>query len=218
MTDENSWISQHCHFLPRLITALSVMLINTAFSHCIECCPHFLVIAHQTQARDDINGLMQERRNSIANVLEYVSIAPSPPPPPPPPPPITHTHTHTHTHTLLFPPSVQWNQYDNALSFCFYHWSMYSAYSITLYCTATNRDHIATVKFVIHNHFQYLHWLLKSNWRCPVTQRCSLDMSLILCYSNVSTPSSDYLKMVGMDKYAQLFLDYVIGQLYQYIF
>ena len=89
---------------------LSVMLINTAFSHCNEeCSPYFLVITHQTQARDDIDGLMQERRNSIANALEYVFLAPSHPykechlwvtPPPP----------------LLFP-SMQWNQYDNALFF-----------------------------------------------------------------------------------------------------
>ena len=88
--------------------------------------------------------------------------------------------------------------------FKFYHWSMYWAYSITLYCTATYREyHIGTVKFVIHNHFhdfQYSHWLLKSSWRCPGTQRCSLDMSLTLCYS--SMPFSDYLKMVGMDEYA----------------
>ena len=54
------------------------MLINTAFSHCNEeCSPYFLVITHQTQARDDIDGLMQERRNSIANALEYVFLAPS---------------------------------------------------------------------------------------------------------------------------------------------
>ena len=56
------------------------MLINTAFSHCNEeCSPYFLVITHQTQARDDIDGLMQERRNSIANALEYVFLAPSQP-------------------------------------------------------------------------------------------------------------------------------------------
>ena len=178
------------------------MLTNTAFSHSNEeCSPYFLVITHQTQARDDIDGLMQERCNSIANALEHIfllqvihirSVICAPPP-------------------LLFP-SMQWNQYDNALSyFCLIlslvnHWSMYWAYSITLYCTATYREyHIATVKFVMPNHShhsQYLYWLLKSSWRCPVTQRCSLDMSLILCYS--SMPSSDYLKMVGMDKYATL--------------
>ena len=73
--------------------------------------------------------------------------------------------------------------------FLFYQWSMYWAYNITLYCTATYREyHIGTVKFVIHNHFhhfQYLHRLLKSSLRCPVTQRCSLDMSLILSCSIV---------------------------------
>ena len=116
---------------------------------------------------------------------------------------------------------------------------MYWAYSITLYCTVTNREyhivtvkfvipnhfhhsqylywlltnreyHIVTVKFVIPNHFhhsQYLYWLLKSSWRCPVTQRCFLDMSMILCYS--SMPSSDYLKMVGMNKFATLNVIYL---------
>ena len=77
-----------------------------------------------------------------------------------------------------------------------HHIIVYRDISIVLYCDCQIRD--------IHNQFQYLHWLLKSGWRCPVTQRCSLDMSLILCYSNVSTPGSDYLKMVGMDKYATL--------------
>ena len=58
--------------------SLSVMLINTAFSHSNEeCSPYFLVTTHQTQARDDIDGLIQERRNSIANALEYVFLAPS---------------------------------------------------------------------------------------------------------------------------------------------
>ena len=134
-----------------------------------------------------------------------VSITPPPPPTPPHPPAPP---------PVLFP-SMQWNQYDNALGcfvfLYFYHWSMYWAYSITLYCTVTYREyHIATVKFVIPNHFhhsQYLYWLLKSNWRCSVTQRCSLDMSLILCHS--SMPSSDYLKMVGMDKYATLKMKYI---------
>ena len=52
------------------------MLINTAFSHSKEeCSPYFLVIIHQTQAMDDIDGLMQERRNSTANALEYVFLA-----------------------------------------------------------------------------------------------------------------------------------------------
>ena len=56
------------------------MLIDTAFSHRNEkCSPYFLVITHQTQARGDIDGLMQERRNSIANALEYVFLAPSHP-------------------------------------------------------------------------------------------------------------------------------------------
>ena len=54
------------------------MLTNTAFSHSNEeCSPYFLVITHQTQARDDIDGLMQERRNSIANALWHAFLAPS---------------------------------------------------------------------------------------------------------------------------------------------
>ena len=44
-----------------------------------ECSPYFLVITHQTQARDDIDGLMQERRNSIANALGHVFLAQSNP-------------------------------------------------------------------------------------------------------------------------------------------
>ena len=72
--------------MPTLIPAgseypLSVMLTNTAFSHSNEeCSSYFLVITHQTQARDDIDGLiMQERRNSIANALGHVFLAPSHP-------------------------------------------------------------------------------------------------------------------------------------------
>ena len=66
--------------IPRLIPALSVMLINAAFSLSYEeCPPYFLVITHQTQARDDIDGFMQERRNSIANAVENVFLAPSHP-------------------------------------------------------------------------------------------------------------------------------------------
>ena len=54
--------------------------------------PHISwLLLKQTQARDDIDGLMQERRNSIANGLEHVFLAPSHPykechlytPPPP---------------------------------------------------------------------------------------------------------------------------------------
>ena len=57
-----------------------VMLTNTAFSHSNEeCSPYILVITHQTQARDDIDGLMQERRNSIANALGHIFLAPSHP-------------------------------------------------------------------------------------------------------------------------------------------
>ena len=83
------------------------MLINTAFSHYNEeCSPYFLVITHQTQAKDGIDGLIKERRNSIANALEYVFLAPC--------------HRYKQCHLcpppLLFP-SMQWNQYDNASSF-----------------------------------------------------------------------------------------------------
>ena len=73
------------------------MSTNTAFSHSNEeCSPYFLVITHQTQARDDIDGLMQERCNSTANALEHIfllqvihvrSVICTTPPPPPPPPP-----------------------------------------------------------------------------------------------------------------------------------
>ena len=89
--DVSQWLGA---YLGRSLLSLSVMLINTAFSHSNEeCSPCFLVIIHQTQARDGINGLMQEKRNSIANALEYVFLAPShqykenhlwvtPPPPP----------------------------------------------------------------------------------------------------------------------------------------
>ena len=182
------------------------MLINTAFSHIRKSAPHisWLLLTKPKQVMISM-GLCKK---DIANALKYVFLTPShpykechlwittPPHPPHPPP---------HPTPLLFP-SIQWNQYDNALNFFFYQWSMYWAYNITLYCTATYREyHIGTVKFVIHNHFhhfQYLHRLLKSSLRCPVTQRCSLDMSLILSCS--SMPCSDYLKMVGMDKYSTL--------------
>ena len=111
------------------------MLINTAFSHNNEeCSPYFLVITHQTQARDDIDGLMQERRKSIANALEYVFLAPSHPykechlwvtPPPP----------------LLCPPSMQWNQYDNALSFfVFFFLNFVNVLSISHYIVPRHID------------------------------------------------------------------------------
>ena len=74
--DVSNWLGASLNWSP----PLSVMLINTAFSHSNEeCSPYFLVITNQTQARDDIDGLMQERRNSIANALEYVFLAPSHP-------------------------------------------------------------------------------------------------------------------------------------------
>ena len=178
------------------------MLTNTVFSHSNEeCSPYFLVITHQTQARDDIDGLMQERRNSIANALGHVFLAPSHPykechlwsPPPPPPPPHPPCYFVQCNEIKMTMPWV-------ILFFLILSLVMYWAYSITLYCTATYREyHVATVIFMIPNHFhhsQYLYWLLKSIWRCSVTQRCTLDVSLILCYSSV--PSSDYLKIVGM--------------------
>ena len=68
-----------------------------------------MVITHQTQARDDIDGLMQERRNSIANALDYVPLAPSHP----------YKECHLCPPSLSFIPSMQWNQYDNALS-CYF--------------------------------------------------------------------------------------------------
>ena len=105
------------------------------------CSPYFLVIIHQTQARDDIDGLMQERRNSIANALGHVFLAPSNP------------YKECHLSPPLF--VISFNAMQSIWQclefFCFfykcYHWSMYWVYSITLYCTATYREyHIATVK------------------------------------------------------------------------
>ena len=84
------------------------MSTNTAFSHSKEeCSPYFLVITHQNQARDDIVGLMQERRNSIAYALKHVFLAPS------------HPYKECHLCPPLLLPSMQWNQYDNALSYFF---------------------------------------------------------------------------------------------------
>ena len=163
------------------------MLINTAFSHYNEeCSPYFLVITHQTQAKDGIDGLIKERRNSIADALEYVFLAPC----------------HPYKQCHLCPPHIISFNAMKSIWQCL----KFFLKILSLYCTATYREYyIGTVKFVIHNHFhhfQYLHWLLKSSWRCRVTPRCSLDMSLILCYSNM--PCSDYIKMVRMDKYATL--------------
>ena len=88
--------SLHCNDVSHWLGAyldwslLSVMLINAAFSLSNEECSHIsLVITHQSQARDDIDGLMQERRNSIANALEYVFLAPS------------HPHKECHYYFLL---------------------------------------------------------------------------------------------------------------------
>ena len=132
------------------------MLTNTAFSHSNEeCSPYFLVITHQTQARDDIDGLMQERRNSIANALDHVFLATS--------------HPYKECHLWVTPPPsplyyfLQCNEINMTMHwiiiFWFYHWSMYWAYSITLYCTATYREY-ATVKFVIPNHLHHSQYLL----------------------------------------------------------
>ena len=115
-------------------------------------------------------------KKDIANALKYVFLIPSHPykechlwittPPHPPHPP----------HPLI----ISFNAMKSIwqclkLFILFYQWSMYWAYNITLYCIATYREyHIGTVKFAIHNHFhhfQYLHRLLKSSLRCPVTQR-----------------------------------------------
>ena len=105
--DVSHWLGV---YLDWSLLSVLVILINTTFSHSNdECSPYFLVITHQTQAKDGINGLMQERRNSIANALEYF-LAPSHP----------YKENHLWVTTplpLLFPPSMQRNQYDNALSF-----------------------------------------------------------------------------------------------------
>ena len=62
------------------VSSIGHELTNTAFSHSNkECSPYSLVITHQTKARDDIDGLMQERRNSIAKALGHVFLAPSHP-------------------------------------------------------------------------------------------------------------------------------------------
>ena len=184
------------------------MLINTAFSHIRKSAPHisWLLLTKPKQVMISM-GLCKK---DIANALKYVFLTPSHPykechlwittPPHPPHPP------HPPPHQPLIISFNAMKSIWQCLKLFFYQWSMYWAYNITLYCTATYREyHIGTVKFVIHNHFrhfQYLHRLLKSSLRCPVTQRCSLDMSLILSCS--SMPCSDYLKMVGMDKYSTL--------------
>ena len=63
-----------------IVTTSLIGWAHTAFSHSNEeCSQYFLVITHQSQARDDIDGLMQERRNSIANALGHVFLAPSNP-------------------------------------------------------------------------------------------------------------------------------------------
>ena len=197
--------SLHCndvsHWLGAYLDWSLLSSIGHVDQHCVltykeECSTYFLVITHQTQASDDIDGLMQER-------LKYVFLTPS------------HPYKECHlwittpphlTQPLIISFNAMKSIWQCLKLFLFYQWSMHWAYNITLYCTATYREyHIGTVKFVIHNHFhhfQYLHRLLKSSLRCPVTQRCSLDMSLILSCS--SMPCSDYLKMVGMDKYSTL--------------
>ena len=102
---------------------------HTAFSHSNEqCSPYFLVITHQTQARDDIDGLMQERRKSIANALEYVFLAPS--------------HPYKECHLWVPPPLIIssfnamksiWQRLNFFCFFSFLILSMYWAYHIILY-------------------------------------------------------------------------------------
>ena len=98
------------------------MLINTAFSHIRKSAPHisWLLLTKPKQVMISM-GLCKK---DIANALKYVFLTRShpykechlwittPPPPPPPqhPPP---------PNPLLFP-SMQWNQYDNALNVFFY--------------------------------------------------------------------------------------------------
>ena len=175
------------------------MSTNTAFSHSKEeCSPYFLVITHQNQARDDIVGLMQERRNSIAYALKHVFLAPSHPykechlcPPPPPP---------------LLLPSMQWNQYDNALSYFFLKY-------IIGQCTEPIASH-----YIVLRHIEITILRLSNSWY-PTTSTTpntyidywsqadavqSLNVVPSICHWYTSMPSSDYLKMVGMNKYATL--------------
>ena len=143
---------------------------------------------------------MQERRNSIANALEYVSLAPS--------------HPYKECH-LWVPPTPTPHFIVSSLNAMKSIWQCLKClFFIIGQCTEhiashyIAQRHIDSTKSRLSNSWYtttsntYIDYY-KSSWRCPVTQRF-LDMSLMLCYSNVSTPSSDYLKMVGMDKYAIL--------------
>ena len=62
-------------FVFNKIKILFPVLCCWAFHKNEEYSPYFLVITHQTQARDDIDGLMQKRRNPITNALEYFFLA-----------------------------------------------------------------------------------------------------------------------------------------------
>ena len=206
--DVSHWLGAHLDW--SLLSSIgNVDLYCVLKSLVMKSAPHMSCITHQAQARDDIDGLMQERHNSIANALGYVFLVLSHPykecnfwVTTPPPYYLFQCNeinmivfsiyvicsrqcpNGDGIYTLLyalykFSTSITnqpTNQYD--CGHIFYHWSMYWAYSIKLYCNATYREYrIGTVEFVIHNrfhHFQYLHCLhslLKSSWRCPVTPR-----------------------------------------------
>ena len=143
------------------------------------------------QCKKDVTPLLTHWSTSFLLQVIHIRSVTCGSPPPPPPPVISFNAMKSIWQCIIFFNSIIGQSTEH----------------IALYCTATYREyHIATVKFVIHNHFHhfhYLYWLLKSSWRCPVTLRCSLDISRILCYSSMAS-SDYYLNMVGMDKYETL--------------
>ena len=118
------------------------MLTNTAFSHSKEeCSPYFLVITHQNQARDDIVGLMQERRNSIANALEHVFLDPS--------------HPYKECHLWVPPFIISFN----AMKSVWQCLELFSFNSIIGLCT----EHIAS-HYIVPRHIEITILRLSNSW------------------------------------------------------
>ena len=191
------------------------MLINTAFSHIRKSAPHIPGYYSPNPSKwwyrwaYARKTLLTHWSTSFLHQVIHIRsvICGLPPLPTPHHPP----HPTPHPTPLLFP-SMQWNQYDNALNFFYF---------INGQCT----EHI-TSHYIVLRHTESTILGLSNSWytttstisntyidywsqalRCPVTQRCSLDMSLILSCSIM--PCSDYLKMVGMDKYSALKMLYI---------
>ena len=87
-----------------------------------------------------------------------------------------------------------WNQYDNSLGYFFFN-SVIVPRHIESTILRLSNSWYPTTSTTPNTYIDY--WI-----QADAIQSLNVDPSLTLCYT--SMPSSDYLKMAGMDKYATL--------------